>query len=107
MDRQDIVALNLTRAVQLCVDMASHVLSGSEHAVPATMGEAFSALEAIGLIDSKLCRHMQAAVGFRNIVVHSYQQIDWDIVHSITWRYLDGFRRFAQAIGKCLDSDNQ
>lgn len=106
-DRQDIVALNLTRAVQLCVDMASHVLSGSEHAVPATMGEAFSALEAIGLIDLELCRHMQAAAGFRNIAVHSYQQIDWAIVHSITWRHLDDFRSFARAIGKCLDNDGQ
>lgn len=102
-DRQDIIALNLTRAVQLCVDMASHILAATEQPVPATMGEAFADLESLRIIDANLCRHMQAAAGFRNIAVHSYQQIDWDIVHSITSQYLDDFRRFAQAISVCLD----
>lgn len=38
-DRQDILTLNLTRAVQLCVDMAMHVLAASEEPIPATMGK--------------------------------------------------------------------
>lgn len=51
----------------------------------------------IGIIDSDLCGRMKAAVGFRNVAVHNYQKIDWDIVHAITWRYLDDFRDFARA----------
>ncbi|MES1944117.1 hypothetical protein PC39_08379 [Salinisphaera sp. PC39] len=37
-------------------------------------------------------------MGFRNVAVHNYQKIDWDIVHAITWQHLDDFRRFAQAV---------
>ena len=53
-DRQDILALNLTRAVQLCVDMALQLLAGSEEPVPATMGEAFEGLRRSGIIDAAL-----------------------------------------------------
>ncbi|MDN5871738.1 MAG: DUF86 domain-containing protein [Nitrococcus sp.] len=99
-DRQDILALNLSRAVQICVDIATHVIAESAEPAPATMGETFTVLERMGLIDAKLCRHMKAAVGFRNIAVHRYQEIDWEIVQAITWQHLDDFREFAQAVSK-------
>jgi len=35
-DPQDIIALNITRAVQLCVDIASHIVAESERRVPDT-----------------------------------------------------------------------
>lgn len=101
-DRQDILALNLTRAVQLCVDMALQLLATSEEPAPATMGEAFEGLRRSGIIDADLCAHLKSAVGFRNVAVHSYQKIDWDIVHAITWQHLDDFRRFARAMSAHL-----
>lgn len=102
-DRQDIIALNLTRAVQVCVDIATHLIAASEEPLPATMRESFDVLEGLGLIDSNLCQRMQAAIGFRNVAVHSYQEIDWNIVHAITWRHLDDFKRFAAAVSAGLD----
>ena len=41
---------------------------------------------------------MKAAVGFRNIAVHSYQQIDWNIVHRLCVENVDDSRRFAAAV---------
>ena len=38
LDAQDILALNLTRAVQLCVDIAAHLISSREITAPDTMG---------------------------------------------------------------------
>jgi uncharacterized protein YutE (UPF0331/DUF86 family) len=104
-DRQDILSLNLTRAVQLCVDMAVHVLSDTEQPPPQTMGEAFDQLAAERLITPELAKRMRAAVGFRNVAVHSYQAIDWDIVHAITHRGLEDFRRFAASLGNLLPAD--
>lgn len=75
MDLQDIVALNLTRAVQLCVDTAAHILAETEEPVPQTMGAAFDSLGRIGAIDADLATRMKKAVGFRNIAVHNYQAI--------------------------------
>jgi uncharacterized protein YutE (UPF0331/DUF86 family) len=104
LDRQDILALNLTRAVQICVDIATHALSETEETVPTTMGEAFDSLEHLGWIDSNLKSRLQAAVGFRNVAVHNYQQINWDIVQAITWQHLEDFRAFAYSISQQLDN---
>lgn len=47
------------------------------------MGEVFSLLSREKIITEKLADHLQSAVGFRNIAVHEYEEIDWRIVHSI------------------------
>lgn len=103
-DRQDILALNLTRAVQLCVDMAAYVIADSEEPAPQTMGQAFESLVNLAVIPAPLARRMQAAVGFRNIAVHQYQAIDWDIVQSITWAGLEDFRDYAAAMAALVDA---
>ena len=45
-DLQDVLVLNLSRAVQLCVDMAAHVIAGQAWPPPNTMGEALTVLPA-------------------------------------------------------------
>lgn len=97
LDAQDIVALNLTRSVQLCVDMAAHWLA--EHAdsnAPRTMGQSFDALAQAGVIEQALADRMRKSVGFRNVMVHSYDEIDWAIVYAIARYHLDDFRAFAR-----------
>jgi uncharacterized protein YutE (UPF0331/DUF86 family) len=101
-DLQDILSLNLTRAVQLCVDIASHLLSDTAQRAPETMGEAFDLLAAAGFVSDALAKRMRAAVGFRNIAVHSYQAIDWDIVHAIAQTGIEDFRNFAASIAAGL-----
>lgn len=98
LDAQDIVSVNLTRAVQLCVDIASHVLADTDQPPPATMGQSFERLADAGLITEALAGRMQAAVGFRNIATHSYREIDWDIVHVIATDNLSDFEDFARAV---------
>jgi len=102
-DRQDILVLNLTRAVQLCVDVGAHLLAGAERPAPATMGETFALLAAEGIIEPDLARRLRAAVGFRNIAVHSYRSIDWWIVHDLATTGLEDLRAYAGAIGRVLD----
>ena len=101
-DLQDIVSVNITRAVQLCVDIAVHLLADTEQSAPQTMGEAFDALAQAGLVTADLGKRLRGAVGFRNIAVHSYQAIDWDIVHAITRDGLEDFRQFAIAVASRL-----
>ena len=52
------------------------------------------------LIDKSLASQLKAAVGFRNIAVHSYQNIDWQIVHRLCHESLDDFRRFATEVSR-------
>lgn len=97
-DTQDILSVNLTRAVQLCVDIATHALVNTEQPPPNTMGQSFDRLADANLISESLAGRMKAAVGFRNIAVHSYTEIDWDIVFAIVANHLDDFEDFARAI---------
>jgi len=98
LDLQDIVAMNLARAVQLCVDIAAHIISESEIPAPSTMAAAFESLQQMGVLDEEAAGAMKKAVGFRNIAVHSYDKIDWAIVQSVCQHRLVDFERFAQAI---------
>lgn len=97
-DIQDILVLNITRAVQLCVDIGSHVISESDEPAPSTMGDVFSTLETLGSITSISCQAMQKAVGFRNVAVHNYDIINWEIVFAICQKSLVDFRQFAKEI---------
>jgi uncharacterized protein YutE (UPF0331/DUF86 family) len=102
-DAQDIVAVNLSRAVQITVDIAAHLIAESSSAAPATMGEAFDRLVDLQVIHADLAGRMKRAVGFRNIAVHNYVAIDWTIVHRIAHEHIADFTDFARAIGALLD----
>jgi uncharacterized protein YutE (UPF0331/DUF86 family) len=101
---QDIIALNLQRAVQLCVDLATHVIADTSARVPSTMAENFDILKDLKVISPTLAERMTKAVGFRNIAVHSYQDIDWTIVFQICRHNLTDFQQLAQAVTARLDS---
>lgn len=103
LDAQDIISLNLTRAVQMCVDVASHWLAEHTDATaPKTMGQAFEALADSGVIDSELAVRLRKSVGFRNVMVHNYDDINWEIVYSICRYHLDDFRQFARVFSDLM-----
>jgi len=97
-DLQDIITLNLSRAVQVCVDIGAHLIAGMDVPPPDTMGQTFDLLAQAGVLPVALAASLKKAVGFRNIAVHSYEVIDWKIVHSIAKRHLDDFTEFARAV---------
>lgn len=100
LDLQDILSVNLERAVQLCVDIAAHILSQTESEPPETMANAFELLADKNIIQSSTAQSMKKAVGFRNIAVHNYQKINWEIVFNICHKKLDDFKVFAREINK-------
>lgn len=95
-DLQDIVALNLSRAVQISVDIAAHLISGMAVPPPDTMGQTFDVLATSGMLSNELALNLKKAVGFRNIAVHNYESINWVIVHAIVKNHLSDFAEFAR-----------
>lgn len=81
-DLRDILARNLEVAIQGCIDIALH-LCASQGTVPATAAQAFSVLSERGMIDRSLAQKLQRAVGFRNVLVHEYTELDWKIVMQV------------------------
>ena len=96
--RQDVIVLNLERAVQACVDVGLHIFSLKGERMPDSMGETFEGLKRMKIIDEATAESLKAAVGFRNIAVHAYKEIDYGIVYSICTKHLDDFRVFARQI---------
>lgn len=97
-DAQDIISLNLERAVQASVDIAAHIIAETELQPAQTMSDSFSCLEKQRIITKETSERMKKAVGFRNISVHNYQSIDWLIVYSICTKHLIDFEDFAKQI---------
>ena len=104
-DLQDIVSVNLERAVQTCVDIAAHVISETEASPPDTMAESFSRLADLELLTPQLAERMRKAVGLRNILVHNYTDIDWAIIYEVVTRHLNDFVLFAQVMDQLSNRD--
>jgi len=99
-DLQDILVLNLTRAVQLSVDIGSHIISHADHAAPQTMSNVFAILQEIGAISAPTCDRLKKAVGFRNVAIHQYEAINWAIVYAVCEHSIQDFRQFALEISR-------
>lgn len=102
-DLQDIISLNLSRAVQISVDIGAHLIAGMEVPPPDTMGQTFDLLAQAGVLNSGLASRLRKAVGFRNIAVHNYESINWEIVYGIVKYHLADFSEFARLVAAELD----
>jgi uncharacterized protein YutE (UPF0331/DUF86 family) len=97
-DLQDIISLNLSRAVQISVDIAAHLIAGMNVPPPDTMGQTFDRLAESGVVSNELASRLKKAVGFRNIAIHNYESINWNIVHNIAKHHLADFSEFAGVV---------
>lgn len=64
--------------------MAAPVQADMDRPLPVRMAEAFTALSEEGVIDDELAGRMRSAAGFRNVAVHAYDRLDWNIVHAVS-----------------------
>lgn len=71
-------------ALEACIDAAHHVIAAQGLGVPATNAQAFRTLSTAGLLDFDLATRMAGAVGFRNVLVHGYAEVnDWLVVANL------------------------
>ena len=97
-DIQDIVVLNLQRAIQAAIDLAAWYITRRKLGLPDTLKAHFTLLQQAGVIDAELARNLEAMVGFRNIAVHEYQRLDPAIIKAILREHLSDLETFSQKI---------
>ncbi len=95
---QRIIERTLQLMIEICLDIASHIISDRNLRPPVTYADTFVVLEENGLIDSELSEKLQKMARFRNILVHHYERIDPEIVVGILRKDLDDFRRFKETL---------
>ena len=99
LDKQEIIILNLQRAVQICIDVGNHILL--DYAVtPTTMADTFKSMAEKGIISDSNAANLAKAVAFRNIAVHQYDTLDNKIIFDIINNHLVDFSDFAASIAK-------
>jgi uncharacterized protein YutE (UPF0331/DUF86 family) len=95
---QRIVERTLQMMIELCVDIANHIISDRKLRVPVTYADTFKVLQEAGLIDQVLYGIMEKMAKFRNIVVHDYDKIDQAIVVMILKKHLQSFLTFRDQV---------
>ena len=92
--KMDAIVLNLQRACEMATDAAMYVVSNRRLGIPQTKKEAFEKLNQNGLISDEMCANMKGMIGFRNIAIHEYKQIDEDIVCDVIENHLEDIKEF-------------
>lgn len=100
--KQDAILMNIQRACEAAIDMATHVARIRKLGVPQGSRDSFALLEKTGLIDSSSSKKLQSMVGFRNIAVHNYTQLDFKIVEAIINERLNDVLAFSQNMVKSI-----
>lgn len=99
---QDAAILNLLRACEASIDLAMHAIAEKDLGTPSETREAFDFLERANILTPELAKSMKGMVGFRNLVVHAYQQAKLEVIQAILDRHLPDFTAFVKAIGQAL-----
>lgn len=97
-DVQDILLFNLQVAIQTCIDIASHIVSDEDMGVPGSTSEIFYLLQDNGYINKAQTDKIVSAIGFRNLLVHEYGNLDLKRVYNIINNNTDDLREFVAAI---------
>ncbi|MEO8054722.1 MAG: DUF86 domain-containing protein [Acidobacteriota bacterium] len=85
-------------AIQAVLDVASHVVSDRRLGEPQTNRELFDLLARAGVIDERMAATLREMAGFRNVLVHGYQDVDLAVVEAVLRDHLDDLLGFAVAV---------
>ena len=93
-----IVERTLQIMIELCIDIAGHIISDRRLRVPVSYADTFKSLAEGGLITPQISDVMEKMAKFRNIVVHQYEKVDTEIVIMILRKHLEDFLVFRDAV---------
>lgn len=86
--KQDAIAINLQRICETCIDIANYWIKRNKLGLPQNSADAFSLLQQAGLIPEHLKRSLTGMVGFRNVLIHEYRQLDLIIMQDVIEHHL-------------------
>lgn len=88
----------LQLSIESCVDIAEMIISDQRLTTPQTATESIEILGNEGILESAFSKEFAKAVSFRNILIHDYVKIDYQIVLANLKNNLSDFHRFIKEI---------
>ena len=93
-------------AIQACIDIAKHIIAAKNFEGPKDdLKEVFLILAKHKVLPEALAERLAKATGMRNVIVHSYVQIDPKLIHDAVQNNLTDFDKFVVAIGEYLERE--
>lgn len=99
---QRIVERTLQMAIEVCLDIVTHIIADRGLRVPATYAEAFEVLGEAGVLEPELKGAMVRMSRFRNVIVHEYARVDPALVVRVLRDHLGDLARFKGAAREWL-----
>ena len=96
------VKYSFITAIEACVDVAQHACASEGWGPPKDNGDAMRLLGEHGLIPNDLADQMRRAVGFRNVLVHEYVDVD-DAVVLARLEDLRDLENYVRAVAETVD----
>jgi len=91
---QDVVEYNLFIAINMMIDIATHIVVDNNMGSPETLGEAFNILNKEKYLNDEETKVYRNMVGLRNILSYEYINIDKKIIYSILKNNLIDIKKF-------------
>lgn len=92
----------LQLAIQAALDVGSHIVSDERLGEPETSRDVFRLLGRADYVPANLLGRLEQMAGFRNVVVHLYQDVDLGIVRDVVENHLGDLLEFVAAIRRRL-----
>lgn len=92
------VERNLQTAIQAMLDVAATIVANHHLGAPSTNAALFDLLAQTGWMTADRAPVFRRIVGFRNILVHRYVEIDVGIIRSIVDRHLEDLLDFVRLV---------
>lgn len=100
------VKYSLQTAIEACIDLAYHISARKYGYAPSDARDAFERLAKAGLLPEESLKTYSAMIGFRNRLVHGYQQVNPETIARIVQEDLDDLEQFV-AIALRLVAEEQ
>ena len=100
---QRIIERTLQMAIEVCLDVAGHIISDKGYRIPNSYADTFAVLFENRVIDEKLLSALEKMARCRNFIVHNYDKIDAEIIVGILKKNLPDFEAFKTAALSVLE----
>ncbi len=96
--RQDAAILNIERACETALDIGHIYVRENKLGIPQSSRNVFELLEKGNVISKELSEKLKKMVGFRNIAIHDYQNIQIPILLEVIKTHLNDLLEFSKIL---------
>lgn len=87
-------------AAQATIDLAESVIAYKKFRKPSTLAESFDILKEEKIISGEMAEKMTGMTGFRNVIAHDYEKINYDLVYRIIQQDIKDVEEFIDIVAK-------